>query len=141
MGGDCPMNRPRPWLPLDVAFLDQDTIRTLGERFGAAGPLAIISLIAEASAAIPTKTKGNFELVESRYAALARRVYIDTEKAKAIMQVAAELGLVDVIEADARRYKVRLLKWDKWHPKDPTAATRKAKQRDKLPAASDEGSL
>jgi hypothetical protein len=123
MGGDCPMNRPRPWLPLDVAFLDQDTIRTLGERFGAAGPLAIIALIAEASAAIPTKTKGNFDLVESRYAALARRVYIDTDEAKAIVQMAAELDLVDVIESDARRYKLRLLKWDKWHPKRPDSGS------------------
>jgi hypothetical protein len=131
------MNRPRPWYPLDVAFFDQDTIRDLGGRFGAAGPLVIVALVAEASAAIPSKTK-DWDVVDGRWSALARRVYAEGDTTKAIVKLAVELGLLEAMESSAERFRVRLLKWHKWHAKDPTAATRKAKQRAKTSPAENE---
>lgn len=122
------MNRPRPHVPLDVAFLGQDTIRELGDRHGAAGPLVVIALVTEAHAAIPGKTK-DFDVVEGRFTALARSAFIDSGTAQEILRSAVEVGLVEVVESDLIRFKVRLLKWSKWTAKDPTAASRKAKQR------------
>jgi len=106
-------------------------IRDLGERHGAAGPLLIVALITQAGGAIPTAKPGSFDVVEGRYAALARRVHINTDEARAILATAADVELVELIETEDRRFKVRLLKWSKWHPKDPTAAARQATRRNK----------
>lgn len=124
--------RPRAHIPLDVAFLDQDSIRDLGEQFGAAGPLTIIALVTEAGAAIPGKGGKDFDIVEGRYSGLARSAYVDERRSRAIVALAAEVGLVEILDQpDAQRFKLRLLKWSKWHPKDPGAAVRKANSRAK----------
>lgn len=126
-------DRPRPWTVLDVAFLEQDTIRDLGDTFQAAGPLAIVALILAANAAIPSKTS-DFDVVEGRYSALGRSVCVEADTARAIIDMAAEVGLVEVVHSDATQFAVRLLKWGKWHPKDPGAASRQRHSRGKRTA-------
>jgi hypothetical protein len=123
-------NQKRPYQPLDNAFLDQDTIQALGESFGAAGPLVMIALIGAVGEAIPRKTK-DFDIAEGRYAALARRTYVNVDTVKAIFQLAVDQGLLEILESDDVSFKVRLLKFYRWNAKDPTAKDRKAKQRDR----------
>jgi hypothetical protein len=124
------MVRPRPWVPLDVMFLTRGSIETLGERFKAAGPLTVIALVAEATAAIGGGKRADFDVLEWRYTSLARRVYTDAATAKQIIHAADDLGLVEVLdEPDADRFKLRLLRWKDWHPKDPLAAARKKRER------------
>jgi len=122
---------PRPWFRLDQRFLDQDTIADLGDRFGPAGPLTIVALIAEAASA--AATKADPDVVCGRWSALARRVHIDVPTTKAVVQGTCDVGLVEVVEASDARFELRLVKYYAWHPKDAGAAGRKARQRSDRP--------
>jgi hypothetical protein len=120
------MERPRPWFALDNAFLTRASIESLADNFGPAGPLAIIALVCEASSAIR-----DFGLLDWHYPCLAKRIRTDTETAKAIIHAAVGLGLVKVVSEDGDEFKLRLLRWSEWHPKDPTAAARKRRSRER----------
>jgi hypothetical protein len=122
------VERPRTYEPLDNFFLDQDTIQVLGENFQAAGPLVMVALIGAAGAAIPGKN-ADFDVVEGRYAALARRVFAKEGDVRAIFQVAAEQGLIEILESDAVRFKVHLLHFHRWTTKHPKAKFRVKKHR------------
>jgi hypothetical protein len=130
--------RPRPWYRFDSGFPDQDTVQDLGDAFGAAGPLVLVVLFCDACATYSQKTR-DFETVEGRYSALARRVYADAPTVKSIIARAAEVGLVESLDSDAQRYTVRLTQWAKWNAKDPTAASRQRKSRAKRASESADG--
>jgi hypothetical protein len=125
------LNAPRPWIPLDVEFLSQDTVIELRDRFGAAGPLLLIALITQAGGMLAGKDgRATMGFVEGRYAALAKRCGVDQEAAKAIVAGLVDVRLVGLLDgSDDQHYRLRLLKWLKWHTKDPTANARQAKHR------------
>ena len=122
------VQRPRPWAPLDNEFLTQDTIVTLGDTFGPAGPLVFLELIWQAHREIPTKSQ-DFARIEGRYAALARRSFTDVDTAQKVVSAAVDLGLLERVAGDNVRYVVRLAKWVRWESKDPKAAIKKARTR------------
>lgn len=87
------LERPRPWFTLDNAFLTRGSIEALADQFGAAGPLAIIALIGETNAGVGGGKRSDFDVLDWHYAYLARRIRSDAAKAKAIVHVAADVGL------------------------------------------------
>jgi hypothetical protein len=122
------VNRARLFAAVDVAYLEQDTIMELRDRFGAVGPLVFLALMLDAK----SKPKGAVVgVTEGRYAPLARRCATDEVVAQKVLATAAEIGLVELLDCGERRYKVRLVKYDRWEPKDPTAAERQSRRRAK----------
>jgi hypothetical protein len=120
------VNRARLFAAVDVAFLEQDTVAELRERFGAVGPLVLLALILDAKGRPKGPVVG---VTEGRYAALARRCGTDETVAGKVVTAGIELGLLESLDSSERRYKLRLVKWLKWEPKDPTGAERQARHR------------
>ena len=114
---------PRPWCRLDREYLTQDTIRELGQRFGAAGPLVFLAIILEAGKA----PSGG--IVEMRYSAVAMLSHVTAEEATKVVAAAAEFGLLADLESDRQRFAARLTRWEAWEAKDPTSAHRSADYR------------
>jgi len=123
------VERPRPWFPLDNAFLTRGSIEALADQFPGFGPLAIVAIVGETNAAVGGGKRGDFDVLDWRYAYLARRIRTDAATAKAIVHAAADVGLVEVIAEDGDGFKLRLLRWKEWHPKDPLAAERQRQSR------------
>lgn len=121
MGGKA---RPRPWIPLDVDNLEQDTIVELGDTYTAAGQLAFIALMLEARK--QASAGGEPRLVRLRYAALAKKARTDAATAVGIIRLAADLGLLAIVSDDGQRFEARMLKAEPWEPKDPGGAARQA---------------
>jgi hypothetical protein len=115
--------RPRPWCPLDREYLSQDTIRKLGERFGAAGPLVFLEIILEAG---KTSTAGD---VEMRFSSLGARTFVDARTVREIVCAAAEGGLIAELACDEERFSGRLTRFRRWEAKDPTSAQRSSDYR------------
>jgi hypothetical protein len=114
---------------LDDAFLTRGSIEALADEFPGFGPLAIIALICEARAGVGGGKRKDHDIVEWRYTFLARRVRADAATARAIVNAAAQIGLIEVMDESGDRFKVRLLRWNEWNAKDPTAAERKRRSR------------
>lgn len=106
------------WYAMSTHFLTDEKIEQLGEEYGPAGPLAIVSLLSRA------KTQSEGGLVVGTYRELAFHIYSDTEVAKDIIKAAKNVGLVDG-EMNGVGYKLRFPAWDRWQ-----GAFRKAKQRE-----------
>jgi hypothetical protein len=123
------VKRPRPWMPIDRAFLVRGSIETLGEHHGPAGPVVIFALIAEACAPIGGGKREDFDLVAWRYPFLARRAFTTATEARAIVDEARDLGLVELLEDDGEAFRLRLLRFREWHGNDPGAAERQAASR------------
>lgn len=123
------MIRPRNWLPLDVEYLNQDTIQELGEAYGPAGPLVFIALIAEARRQAFADARSQQGTVTMRYSALARQAFTGPDVARSVVALAARLRLLDVVDDGSSQFTVFLLKWAKWEPRDVTAAERKRRSR------------
>ncbi len=123
------LERPRPWFPLDNAFLTRGSIESLADEFGAAGPLAIIALVGETNSAVGGGKRQDFDVLDWHYSYLARRLRIDTATARAIVHASESVGLVKVLAEDGDSFQLRLLRWKEWHPKDPLAAERKKESR------------
>jgi hypothetical protein len=122
---------PRPWFKLDRTFLTRGSIETLADQFGPAGPLAIIALVCEAASTQGGGKREEFEVIEWRFGFLGRRIRVDAATATAIVRAAAAVGLVELLMDDGERFKLRLLRWKDWHPKDPLAAERQQRHRSK----------
>ncbi len=121
----------RPWVKLDLSFLDQDRVRDLGRRFGAAGPLVLIAVITSAKqsamAGLPPERQGTVSL---RYGALQERAFVDSEdRAREIVQRLADCGLLTITDDDDQRFTAHLARWDAWEPRDVNSAARQRKYR------------
>lgn len=66
-----------------------------------------------------------------RYRSLARRAFTDEPTVRQAMQLAAELGLLQILDdpSDPQRFTATLLKWARWEPKDSGAAERQRRSR------------
>jgi hypothetical protein len=130
---------PRPWVRLDLSFLDQDRVRDLGRRFGAAGPLVLIAVITSAKqsamAGLPAERQGTVSL---RYGALRERTFVDSEdRAREIVQRLADCGLLTITDDDNQRFTAHLARWDAWEPRDVNGAARQRKYREAKQAGLD----
>lgn len=116
---------PRNWTRIDVAFYAQDTVVELVKRHGPAGPALLLALILsakqQATSGIPVDQQGAVGL---RWAALGRQVGVEVEQVRAVFDTLAELELIEVKDSDGRRVHARLLKWEKWEPRDSGGAAR-----------------
>jgi hypothetical protein len=124
---------PRPWVRLDLAFLDQDTVRELGDTHGPAGPLTLLALIVQANSAalagLPPERQGTLSI---RYRALARSAFLDgPDSARRIVDHLIELGLVERTADDDQQCALRMTRWTKWEPKDIRAASRQRRIRER----------
>ena len=117
--------RKRPWSPIDREYLAQDTIRALGQRFGPAGPLVFLALVLEAG---KTPSGG---WVEMRYGALAQLAFVEAGQARDVVAAACDQGLMDGLVSDPQRFRGHLTRWEAWEAKDPTAAERQARARER----------
>jgi hypothetical protein len=130
---------PRPWVKLDLSFLDQDRVRDLGRRFGAAGPLVLIAVIMSAKqsamAGLPSERQGTVSL---RYGALRERAFVDSEdQAREIVQRLADCGLLTITDDDNQRFTAHLARWDAWEPQAVNGAARQRKYREAKKAGLD----
>ncbi len=130
--------RPRNYIPLDVDYLAQDTIREIAADFGPGGPLAFLALILEAHKQAHAGGDKPQGVVVLRYGALAITAGVTSEQARGIVARAAEVGLLSLTGDDGRRFTAQLLKWDAWEARDVTAARRQARSRARKPAADDD---
>jgi len=122
-----PKVRPRPYTTLDRDYLSQDTVRELGERFGAEGPLVFLAIILGAGKVTTGGTQG---VVALRWTALAREAFSTVKAVRRIVSAAIELGLLaDLDEMDAGRFSVRLAKFDSWESRPRSGAERMAALR------------
>ncbi|MEA2497555.1 MAG: hypothetical protein QOJ29_5466, partial [Thermoleophilaceae bacterium] len=112
--------RPRNYIPLDVDYLAQDTIRELAADFGPGGPLTFLALILEAHKQAHAGGDKPQGVVALRYGALAILAGVTSEQARAIVGRAGEVGLLSLSEDDTSRFTAHLLKWAAWESKDVT---------------------
>jgi hypothetical protein len=121
--------RPRNFIPLDVDYLSQDTIRDLLDEFGPAGPLVFLAVILEAHKQALAGNNDKQGEVSMRYRALGTTAGVNEAQARAIVASTVTVGLATV-ESDADgKFTIRLLKWSAWEAKDVTAARRQATAR------------
>ena len=126
--------RPRPYTTLDRDYLAQDTIRDLGHRFGAQGPLVFLALILHAGSAISESRDLEVGAVEEQllpsscaFGPLAREAFTSADAVREIIGMAVELGLIgEFEELGGDRFTARLLKADRWEkpPKSGASAPR-----------------
>lgn len=123
----APKTRPRPYVTLDRAFLAQDTIADLGERFGPAGPLVFLAIVLDGGYFTTALPRG---VVELRYRALEREAFTPEEKVREIVAAIVEVGLLDEFEdMGGGRFRARLAKFDRWESQPMTGAERTAAYR------------
>lgn len=119
--------RRRNYIPLDVDYLAQDTIRELAADFGPGGPLAFLALILEAHKQAHAGGDKPQGVVVLRYGALAITAGVTSEQARAIVARASEVGLLSLTGDDGRRFTAQLLKWSAWEAQDITGKRRQAR--------------
>jgi hypothetical protein len=126
---------PSYWVALPVDFFDAPRITLLAGEFGITGPCAfLVILTATGGQGYHGGTKGHVRL---GWVGLARTLGIEATAAQTIVGRIAELGLIEIHAEDVAGFKATLPDWDKWLPhgaKDPKAAERKRREREKKAA-------
>lgn len=123
--------RPGHWTPLPATFPDDAKPSALVAEFGAPGPYTLIVLITVATT--QSYTGGEWGCLRLGWAALAQKVGVDVTQAQVIVKRLAELGEIDLAEAEFG-FSARLTGWLKWHgpqAKDRTGAERQRRHREK----------
>ena len=123
---------PRPWTRLDLAFLEQDTVRTVGENFGPGGVTVLLACILEAKraamAGAPATEQGTCSL---RFSALARSAFVTEEDARRIIAALVGLDLLAMQDESEARFTAKLVKWSAWEPRDSSGSGRQQRYRDR----------
>lgn len=132
------MPRTRDWLKHDAWFLADDKIRRLGHTFGAQGPLVAEALLELAKR---QKTGGDVEISWSylvEHAFVAGRGVAARRKARAIVELCAELEFAEIFEIDDEGVRLTLPKWRRIQGAGVPGGERTAKWRARKTGASDE---
>ena len=85
--------RPRSWVSLDIDYLTRPRIVELRQTFGAKGPLVLLAIILEAD---KTDLGRTTDTVEARYGPIGEMVGTTADRARQIIEKAAELKLVSI---------------------------------------------
>jgi hypothetical protein len=122
-----PKSRPRDYATLDREYLNQDTVRDLGEQFGPDGPLVLLALILEAGKVTSATEPGQLDL---RFSSVARDTFTVPGRVREIVDALVPLGLLaDYSTPDGVRFRGRMVKFPRWESVPMSDADRKAKQR------------
>lgn len=113
----------RVWFARDCQLTADPRIAAIGDEHGPGGVLVVEEIFALAKLA---DDGGN---VTVGHATLARRAWVTTVEAQAIVATAVDEGIIEITSGGDRRVIMRVLKHRKWNPNDPTASERKARQR------------
>jgi hypothetical protein len=119
------------WVPLLAGHHRHPKMVALLEQHGAPGPNAFTVLLGEGASVPPSGDRGQVKMGWSDFARYAGTE--DIETARNVMASMGELELVELVEDQPHGFTVRLVKWAEWDlmPKDPGAAERKRKQRER----------
>lgn len=101
----------RPWLAIDQHFIDDERIVELGDQFGPGAISCFIALLCL------TKQAGSGGSVTVGFRSLSRKAFLaDANEAKAIIEGAAELGLLEVNGDDpgGGRVRIHFPKWERY---------------------------
>ncbi len=124
----------RIWFARDAQFTSDPKVEMLGHEHGPGGPLVIEEIFALAKL---TNDGGRVTLL---YAQIAGRAFVSPAKAKAIIARASSLRILEFVgQPTAKGATIDLPRWSRWQVKDPTAAARKAEQREREAAESHGG--
>ncbi len=116
----------RIWFARDAQFTSDPKVEMLGHEHGPGGPLVVEEIFALA------KLSNEGGRVTLLYAQIAGRAFVSPAKAKAIIARASSLRILEFVgQPTAKGATVELPRWSRWQVKDPTAAARKAGQRDR----------
>lgn len=115
----------RVWFARDTGFTSDPRVQVLGDEHGPGGPLVVEEMLALA------KLRNNGGSLSISYASLARRSFVAPSRAKRVVQHAADLELIEIVEQTAKDFTARFPRWTRWQVKDPTGAERKARQRER----------
>jgi hypothetical protein len=113
----------RVWFARDTGFTADPRIQVLGDEYGPGGPLVIEELLALA------KLAGRDGAIDVPFATVARRSFVTPALVKKIVADAGSSGLLEAVDANGKGLSARFCNWSHWHPKDPTAAERKSRER------------
>lgn len=110
---------------MSTQFVNDPKIEVLGERHGAAGPLAIVALLGQAH----LQQQGGH--VERTYRTLAADAFCTRAEARSIIATAAEVALIEIEDEDEIRFAARFPAWKRWNDR-----FRKARSRENQKARS-----
>lgn len=96
------------WFAMATQFTLDEKIEALGEELGPGGPLAVCVLLGQA------KIQGAGGTVEGTFRDLAHAAFVERSEAKAILERADALGVLEVEEITGRGYKAQFPKWRDW---------------------------
>jgi hypothetical protein len=121
------------WFAFDNTYLSDDKIEAIGEEFGPLGPLVGVALLSRAAVIYE---KGR---VSGTYRDLAHDCYCDDDRdaVRAVVSRLVELGFMEQVSGDERRYDCRIVGWERWQNRK-----RKADQRARAAVgSSDDGDI
>lgn len=109
----------------------------LAAEFGPAGPYALLTLVCLAGQ--QGYTGGAAGVAKTTYRRFVTTTALrDPEQARVILARLAELALIEFSEDEhGHAFEARLCEWLDWGPKDPGAAERSQRYRDKKEAERD----
>lgn len=93
------------WWAKDSAWWRREAIVELGEEFGAGGPAVLDWLACEA------KAQNDGGVVRAGYRAIARGCFVELVTVRHVVSRAVELGALEDLEGDDRRFDCRLSGW------------------------------
>jgi len=107
------------WCKVDLRFPKDDKTEAIGEKFGPAGPLAMLVLLLNAKA----QNRGG--KVEGTYRDLAHDVHIDRDEAAKVLEGLIQVGFAEG-ELNGRYFKLSLPAYKRWNER-----IRKQEQRER----------
>jgi hypothetical protein len=107
------------WCKVDLRFPKDDKTEAIGEKFGPAGPLAMLVLLLNA------KSQNRGGKVEGTYRDLAHDVHIDRDEAAKVLEGLVQVGYAEG-ELNGRNFKLFLPAYKRWNDRQ-----RKQEQRER----------
>lgn len=107
---------------MSSTFTRDGKIGVLGDEFGPGGPMAIVALLGAA------KEQNHGGRVEQGWRELTVQAFLDRGQAKAIVERAAELGVIEVEDLGEVEFVAKFPQWRKWQEAFRSQRNREATQ-------------
>lgn len=100
---------PRMYCAMDAGFTSSAAVERLGEAYGPAGPMVLVSLLGMA------KQQGDRGAAKTTCRKLSEDSFAgDRKQVEAIVRDAIEFGVLEGIELDERVIYIRFVRWESW---------------------------